>query len=312
MENDFYNQEQKERYIALREIKYQDIRKICRVLFKATRVNEEKLNKDCSNFTTLEILNMYSSFTTRSWEHLLNINSQLKIYTRWCIKESLVFDNQNHYEELDKYDMYKCLNLGLKESMIITRAELESKIREFPNPSEQFLALAFFEGLGGLGYKDFNNLMPEQFVGNKVILSDRELEVSNLLIERAFDSANEYDKYSFEGKKRSGYLKTDPSVVKASCNSTVSDSSDKTIRTIQRRIMAMEKEYGKAYGYVGLKTSGRIDMIKRFMKEDKSDDIRQTYNNHKKEIEYRYGKLQRVHRWIEENQQFFAEDKGSN
>jgi len=47
-------------------------------------------------------------------------------------------------------------------------------------------------------------------------------------------------------------------------------------------------------------------MIKGFMTADKSDDIRQTYENHKEEIEYRYGKLGRIHRWIEEHEQFFG------
>lgn len=304
-EIEFYNQEQKERYIASRELEYLDIRKICRVFFKATRAHEEKLQKDCSTFTSKEILNMYSSYATRSWEQLLNFNSQLKIYTRWCLKESLVPDNQNHYEELDKGDMYKCLNLGLKESMVITRKELEKEITKFSNPSEKFLALAFFEGLGGLGYKDFFELLPAQFADGKVKLSDRELTVSNLLINSAYESAAEYNKYSQDGQKRSGYLKTDPYVIKESANSSGVFNTNKLICIIQRRVRVMENTYGKAYGYVGLRSSGRIDMIKSFMKKDESTDIRGTYERHKTEIEYRYGKLQRVYRWIEENKQFF-------
>ena len=92
---------------------------------------------------------MYASYSSRSWEHLLNFNSQLKIYTNWCLKENLVKDNQNHYEELDKNAMYNCLNIGLKEQMVVSRKELEKTVMKIPNVSDQFLALAFFEGFGG-------------------------------------------------------------------------------------------------------------------------------------------------------------------
>ena len=67
----------------------------------------------------------------------------------------------------------------------------------------------------------------------------------------------------------------------------------------------LESTYGKAYGYVALKNSGRIDMIKHFMKKDGSTDIRETYEKHKDEIENRYGKLQRIKRWVAEYKEFF-------
>lgn len=300
----FYNYEQKERYFAERENTYRKIRLVMRTFFNITKEYEEMLDKDCSNFTTTEILNMYSSCSTRSWEQLLNFNSQLKIYTAWCIKESLVLDNQNHYEEIDKNDMYQCLNLGLKEKMVLTRKELEAGILQFPNVSDQFLALAFFEGFGGAGYKDFYQLMPEQFKGNTVHLRDRDLTVTTMLTERALEAAAEYRKFNMEGPLRTGYRADDPSVMKDSSNA-YTDTLFKNTRRIQKRIARLETEYGKAYGYVGLRNSGRIDLIKRYMKEDNSSDIRETYERHKEMIEHRYGRLQRIYRWIEEYAQFF-------
>jgi hypothetical protein len=304
----FYNHDWKERYFDARENEYQSIRLIGRTFFNITKPFEEELNKDCSNFTVKEILNMYSACLTRSWEQLLNFNSQLKIYTNWCLKENLVKDNQNHYAELGKEEIYQCLNLGLKEKMVITRDELEKMVKsdEIPNPSDQFLCLAFFEGLGGLGYKDFLNLMPNQFVKDKVILSDRELIVSKLLIAKALESADTYDKFSKEKKLKVGYSKTDPSVVKDSSNCYSELTPERNIKKMHRRIERLEKEYGKAYGYVGLKNSGRIDMINRLIMQDNNNDVRQVYEKHKEDIEYRYGKLQRIFRWLEENKQFFV------
>ncbi len=303
----FYNAEQKERYFDAREHEYQMIRSVGRVFFSAASEYENMLDKDCCNFTTREILNMYSAYATRSWEQLLNFNSQLKIYTEWCLKEHLVKDNQNHYAEIDKDEIYKCLNLGLKDEMFITREELEKTIKrnKISNVSDQFLCLAFFEGLGSLGYKDFINLMPEQFHDGKVFLSDRELTVSKLLTKLALESAEEYDKYDQGKVLKVGYKKDDPSVVKDSANVYTPLSPGRNLKKMHRRISRIEEAYGKAYGYIGMKNSGRVDMIKRLMAQDSSSDIRETYNIHKEEIEYRYGKLQRISRWIEEYKKFF-------
>lgn len=303
----FYNAEQKERYFATRESEYQMIRSIGRVFFGAASEYETMLDKDCCNFTTREILNMYSAYATRSWEQLLNFNSQLKIYTEWCLKEHLVKDNQNHYAEIDKDEMYKCLNLGLKNEMFITRKELEKTIKQnkISNVSDQFLCLAFFEGLGGLGYKDFINLMPDQFKDGKVILSDRELPVSDLLTKLAIEAADEYNKYDQGKVLKMGYKKDDPSVVKDSCNVCTPLTPERNIKKIHRRISRIEDAYGKEYGYVSLKNSGRVDMIITLMKEDNSTDIRATYNKHRDDIEFRYGKLQRISRWIDEYKRFF-------
>lgn len=303
----FYNHEQKERYFSVRETSYRKIRLVMKTFFNITKEYEEMLDKDCSNFTSNEILNMYSSCSTRSWEQLLNFNSQLKIYTAWCIKENLVQDCQNHYEEIDKNDMYSCLNLGLKESMVVTRKELENTLQHIPNVSDQFLVLAFFEGIGGVSYSDFYNLMPEQFKGNTLKLKNREIKVSTMLAERARESAEEYHKYNMEGPLRTGYRLEDPCVIKDSSNA-FTNSEFRNFKRIQRRIRALETEYGKAFGYAGLKNSGRIDLLRRLMKEDNSENIRETYDKHKDEIENKYGKLQRIYRWIEENQQFFNKD----
>lgn len=300
----YYNHEQKERFLAEREVSYQKIRLVMRTFFNTTREYEEALDKDCSNFTSSEILNMYSSCTTSSWEQLLNFNSQLKIYTAWCIRGGYVFDNQNHYEELDKNDMKDCLNWGLKDRMVITRDDLEKEIRSWPNISDQFLALAIFEGLGGKGYKDFYNLLPSQFEDNKVKLEDRTLEVSTTLVERAKESAEEYQKYSMEGPLRNGYRMTDPSVIKDSANA-FTDTELRNVRKIHRRLVHLEKTYGKAFGYTGLRNSGRIDMIKRLMAKDGTNDLRAIYDKYKDDIELRYGKLQRIYRWADEYSKFF-------
>ena len=301
----FYNHDQKERFFTERESTYIKIRRIMRTFFNMTKEYEEKLGKDCSCFTSKEILNMYSAYTSRSWEYLINLNSQLKIYTSWCIKESLVPDNQNHYEEIDKNDLFNCLNLGLKKNMILTRKELEKNLAQIPNVSDQVLCLALFEGIGSVGFRDFYELDKSNFHDNVVEVNGRKLEISNMLMERALESADEYRKFSMEKVLRTGYRADDKSIIKDSCNANT-DSVERNTRKIQRKMATLESTYGKAFSYVALKNSGRIDMIKRLMKQDGSSDIRETYDKHKEEIELRYGKLQRIYRWVDEYKDFFT------
>ena len=49
-------------------------------LFKKIEPYEEKFNKDCSQFTKEEILNMYTEFQAKSVHVLLNYNVILKAY----------------------------------------------------------------------------------------------------------------------------------------------------------------------------------------------------------------------------------------
>lgn len=301
-----YNPDQKERYLKSRECQYSKIRLIDGSFFNFTEQFERSLDKDCCNFTSPEILTLYSSFCSRSWETLLNFNSQLKLYTAWCLKESLVNDHQNHYEEINQKALYCCLNIGLKNSMVISRDELEKAIRTFPNPSDKFLALALFEGLGGAEFKDFYYLLPNQFVGGKVLLPGRILIVSPLLKELAIESAEEYNKYSYDSQKRMGYRKTDPSIIKDSANVYANTMDLKVhMRKIQRRISMLQSEYGMAFSYAGLRNSGRINMLNTLMASDKyCNGPRDTFLKHRDAIEYRYGKLQRFSRWVKENEQF--------
>ena len=300
MSEEYYNNQTKERFLEEREKSYVDIRKIMRPYFNITKYYEEKFDRDCSAFTTREILNMYASMGTRSWERLLNMNSQLKYYASWSIREGLVPDNQNHYEELDKNDMYSCLNIGFKNQLVITREELERNLDKFINISDAFLALAVFEGIDGPNHSDFFDLTPDKFIEGKVNLpNNRILTVSKRLTALAIESAEEYMFYRADGKERK-YKQDDPRIIKDVNNSSESDSLDKNQQKIYRKLVRIANEYGKAYSFVGLKNSGRLDMLQRLMKEDGSNNPRETYDKHVNEFNKRYGELQRIYRWVDE------------
>ena len=300
MNEEYYNNQTKQRFLDERERSYADIRKIMRPYFNITKNYEEKFDRDCSAFTRMEILDMYASMGTRSWERLLNMNSQLKYYASWSIREGLVPDNQNHYEELDKKDLYSCINIGLKQQLVITREKLEGNLNSFNNISDAFLVLAVFEGIDGPNHSDFFDLTTEQFKDGKVYLpNNRVITVSNKLTELARESSEEYTFYRVGGSERK-YKENDPRIIKDVNNSGEIISPEQNQQKIYRKLARVGREYGKAYSFVGLKNSGRLDMLQRLMKEDDSTDPRETYNKHEKEFTERYGELQRIYRWLEE------------
>lgn len=297
-----YNEEQKERYLKERELQNVNIRTAMSTFFSYTEEFEERLNKDCSNFTVDEIINMYKKQSTYSRTSLINFNSQMSIYTYWCMNQNLVADNQNHYAELDKNDLLQCLNLALMESMVITREDLEKTIRAFPNPSDSFLALAVFEGLGGVGFSDFMNLTMKNFNGNEVSVGKRTLTLTDLAVSYAEKSAYEFQKFAFDRELKQGYKADDPSIIK-DCHNAGEQTPERHRRKIYSRLFELEKEYGKAFSYAGLRNSGRISMLNNYMTKENSTNPYSTYQAHKKEFEYRYGKI-RFTSWLEENKQY--------
>ena len=299
-----FNAEQKERYLSKRELQNLNIRTAMSTFFLYTEEFEERLNKDCSNFTMSEIINMYKKQSTYSRTSLINFNSQMSIYTYWCLNQNLVIDHQNHYAELDKNNLLHCLNIALMDVMVITRDDLEKIVKAFPNPSDSFLALAVFEGLGGVKFGDFYNLTMKNFNGNSVTVGDRTLVLSDAARNYAEIAAKEYRKYTFDREAKQGYKADDLSIIKDAHNAGESTLKHHR-RKIYSRLAALQKEYGNAFSYTGLRNSGRIHMLKEFMKIDKSSDPNATYNAYKNEIEYRYGKI-RFNSWYEENKQYIV------
>ncbi len=305
---EFYNAKQKERYLLARETEStnKNIRLVMRTFFAASAKYEFELEKDCSNFTIREISDMFAGQMSPSISWLENFNSQMSIYTAWCLSENLVNDHQNHYMELSKDDLRGFLNLALKENSIISRNELLKLSSEFPNVSDVFITLAIFEGLGGGQFSDFYQLGLDNINGNLISVGNRQLSISNKLIELAEESAKEYNKYTRDGATR-GYKQTDDGIVKDSAN-----AGEQTIarnqRKIYMRLYELEKEFGKVVGYNALHNSGRIEFIKNLMKADGSNDAKATYAKHRDDIEYRYGSLYTDWaEWIDDHQKYLCD-----
>ena len=271
--------------------------------FKQAEPVEEALQKDLSNFNINEILGLLKHFCTPSMETLMMGTSMFRRYTYYCIEQNVVQDKLNHYEEVTNEMYLDCVNKSLAEDKIITRKELLRHVRLLNNPAEKFVVFAVFEGLGGVGCMDLVDIQLDQFNGNTVTLkSGRVLTVPEELVDIAKESAEEYFYYppnaSSEKYERVKY-KDEPGILKSLFN--VKDSSSdrrKAYNIVNKLRRISDREGSKSFLNGHLVESGRIDLIKKTMAENKEDDPRKAMRLCKEEMKVRYGEIQAVGRWL--------------
>lgn len=186
-----YNEEIKKRYIAEKERTTSMPDKYLTRQFDRTEEYELRLGKDLSNFIKQEILDMYKTFNFEAVETVNVINSHFSLYTQWCLQQNLVPDCQDHFLEIKANDLMSCINMAALKKSIVSLETLRGWLRKLPNPSDQFIMLALFEGIGGQNFCELTNLKMSDFNGNTVNLcTGRTLTVSTELVDLARESDN--------------------------------------------------------------------------------------------------------------------------
>lgn len=192
-----FNAETKERYRVWKESITVMSKNVIALDFQKTEPFEENLNKDIYDFTVAEIINMYKTFAIKSVDTLYNLNSRLVQYVSWALGENLVFDSQNHFEEINREMILECTNYLINNLRIITKAQVLAWCSKLPNASDKFCILGAFEGLNGEKYSDFWNVSINDFdeENMELHLPDRTMKVSRELLEFAKE-ANEMISYT--------------------------------------------------------------------------------------------------------------------
>ena len=190
-----YNKELKERYRKEKESYTTVSVYYFSSLFKRTEPFEEQLNKDISNFTTYEIINMYKTLAIMSLDTIVTMNSNLSMYTQWCIQENLVNDYQNHFLEINRDMMVSFVNKLAMDKKVVSREQVLDWCQQLPNPSDSFCLLGLFEGIRGGGYLELALAKMEDFNDNIfTAYNGREIKVSSTLIDYA-EQSNETLEY---------------------------------------------------------------------------------------------------------------------
>lgn len=303
-----YNAEFKNRYISEAEIKNTNINRYLTTQFRKSETVETANGKDLYDFTVSEAVDYYKTLCLTSLETLMVLNNQFALYTRYALSNNVVKDSQNHFEEIDNDVLITCVNRGLAGKKIFTREELQERvIRYTQNACETYLIYAFFEGICGEHFADIANLTKENFKGGKAYLpSGKVLEVSAELLEAMEASADEYVYYGYtkRGMKEFKYKDGDPKIIKEMYN-TYRSSKDRDRSRVYNRIYKMASVYDlPGLSAKTLMESGRIDMINGYMK-DEDISAKQAIIDHREELEYRYGKISSIPRYILKYNEYF-------
>lgn len=298
----YYNQQQKEKYINSNLNRNQFLNKTNFNTFVRVSKVEEALGKDACNFETDEIISWYKSLLTSSLESLMSNNSQLKIYTDWCVQNGYTRDYQNHYSEITTEMLNDCLNEELVNKSILTRKELLYIIRkEVPdNPADCFLLLALFEGICGKEMSDLSMLEYKDFDFNKKsvhLYSGKTIKVSNELLHYAKET-QETDEYYPYGSDRSFYFKSkneDKRLLRSLYNATSTDDLTALRKRLYNKLIRMRNYTNiAAISQKSLINSGRIDYINKEMSKGMEFEVVIELEDYKA----KYGELIAKRRWL--------------
>lgn len=285
-----YNKELKERYIKEKTDSVTLPSSYLDCQFNKISDYEAELNKDVHDFTVYEILEYYKMLGVASLEVLAVLNSQLSMYTQWCMQQNLVVDNQNHFEEIELETMKGCLNKALIEKKIVSRGQVLEYCEQLPNPKDQLVILGLFEGMKGKDFCDFVNLKPNDVHDNRLKLDNREITVSRQLLNYIEDSIRVETYYSCSG----GGTKTMPLadrgyVIKYYPNTKEDTSAFQKGRVIYNGVARSMSYVGAEYVSANnIFESGKIHMIKQRAKELGMSVKDYVYSEHIKEVENKF------------------------
>lgn len=292
IESRYYNEELKKRYLSEKEVTLSIPANYIDVQFRKSSETEYELDKDVSNWTTYEIIEYYKLLNMTSFESLMCLNSIFSQYTQFCLENSLVRDNQNHYLECTKDILSGCINKAIFDKKIVVRETVLNWVRELPNPKDQFILLSLFEFGKSKDYKDLVNAKSENLQNNILKFQDREVKISDKLIDIIENCKTEDTYYSISGKG----VKTMPLInygyiIKSYPNQNMDLSDFQKGRNIYIACQRM-------FDYLGIKQwmspndiaeSGKLYMIKERAKELNITPIQYIYSDYIKEVEEQFG-----------------------
>lgn len=289
----YYNEDLKKRYLHEKG-KHIITNNYIDVQFRKSSEMEYELDKDISNWTIYEIIEYYKLLNVTSFEILMCTNSIFSQYCQFCLENSLVMDNQNHFLECTKEVLASCINKAILEKKIISRETILKWVDELPNPKDQFILLSLFEFGKSKDYKDIVNVKTYDLdeKNNELTLLNRKVKISDKLIDIIHDCKIEDTYYSISGKGTKVMPLVDYGyIIKSYPNQNMGLSDFQKGRNIYiacQRIF----EYLGVGGYMSpnsIVESGKLHMINKRAKDLRMTKIEYLYSNKIKEVEMQFG-----------------------
>jgi hypothetical protein len=260
--------------------------------FKEAEKFEERKNKDLCNWNSKDILEFYKYIGTENVQTLIVLHNALLEYTKWCMINGLVKDNQNHYEEISNQSLCNCIDLYRLSKRIISREDLLNSISDLPNYCDRFIFLGLFEGIP---VKDnaLINVKLSDLDGNILHLSNgNDLKISDELVHIMYQANEERTYQSLGGKREFDYLPSN-NIIRPLDPTKLRGSTSNPILIIGSRIRRCSKYMGYDFTIKNIIESGRINYIKEIMeKYNISVNKAITEPKYKKMYENIYGHIQ--------------------
>lgn len=235
-------------------------------LFRKIKPYEEKLGKDCSQFTEDEILTMYKEFEARSYHVLLNYNVILKAYCAW-MKHYHGLENDIAYENITT-DMIRPL-IPADAKRVLSREEVTEMEDQLYNFTDQAIVEALFEGLSGHSMRDLTGIelyMIDQKAKQLHLPDGRLFDLTDRLCELLVAACKETEYTCYGETMRVKKLIGTNKLYKERDNAHTVDSDDKFFRWVLRKIMNYKKHVGiDSLTMKNLQTAGMTYYLKQGM-----------------------------------------------
>ena len=240
-------------------------------IFNKTSEFENKLGKDCSQFTKTEILDMYSKFGAKSVSVLTNYNVYLKSYTGFRIYYKQI-DNENAYENINKDELRKCLDAEILNQLYLTREQLDDIENELFNFTDKAIVEALWQGISGKSMCDLVSLNENMFSDDKrsLIFPDgRIVKITEKLSEYLQKAFDEMEYMCYGSTVRVEKLNGHGSLYKERANAHAQESDDKYFRFIYRKVQNYRKYLGiPLLTMKSIQASGLLHQLQIGMKQN--------------------------------------------
>lgn len=156
--NDFYNKEQKDRFIN--DQTEESTRKAYSRVLKRTALMEEKLNKDLYDFTLQEIMQFLLMLKATKLSSLQHTGSILHNYIGWAIDQDLRKDNINPLSAVTSFEWYSQF-VDDSSKMLFTEKDITNIVAGCRNYQDAAPIQGIFEGIMGKANSELANMKME-------------------------------------------------------------------------------------------------------------------------------------------------------
>lgn len=196
-------------------------------VFRKTEPFEEKLNKDVSQFTREEILDMFAQFRAKSVNSLLNYAIILKHYSR-------LMRGENEYESITKADVVDLIDKS--GNILLSREELDDIEAQLLNWSDKAIVELLFNGIAGKNMEDIYSVSEECVQGNILCVNGKEFPLTDRLRELLPKAFAEEEIMSYGNTMKIVEVNGKGRIYKERPNARGIDTEDSRFRWVYRRI----------------------------------------------------------------------------